>query len=638
MSAIGGIYWFDGNPEAIGFTRQLIADMSRRGPDGQSVCNTGPTVFGHGKLSATLESLTEVQPLSSEDQRLLLTWDGRLDNRDELLRVLSSFSPGRNAPDSELVLAAYRNWGDQCIKHLHGDFAFAIWDQPDQRLFCARDRVGARPFYFVRTSRFFAFASEAEVLAKLPGVDVEANPDWIISMFVPDFERCIDHRSSWLDPIQSLGAGETLSVTAGAEPKIACYWHLEPIEPGFRFNEHEVVEQFDELLQRSVSRRLRSDTEPALMLSGGLDTTGIVAALVRDTSVADQSIHGFSLVGAGNSVDLEMPAIRELARSRVLDPRFCELPDLTGCGGLEALASLAWDSDHAHPIDNSVLLPMLMFRKAAAQGKRVMLHGASGDLVNYTPTHYGSYLIKAGKWGQAWAESKAASQNNPYLINQSAVKIFLNDLARSARIRLPVRNWRARRAYPGEEILQPELKDRVQFHSRMEAYYAACRNNALDDVPRVHVNVLQSLSMRIGLEAYDRVASRFGIEARDPWADPELLQFMVSLPMHWRTRHGWSKYLLRASLKDEFTERVVWRKDKQHLGTQLLGRLVNATQGMSGDGGASDSSLYGYLAPSGVASNTNDWHNQRNLKARDTIIWVKTLELWLARLGEGDRQ
>ncbi len=189
MSAIAAVLRFHGEPARRGETERLIAAMSARGPDGAVTWQSGGVALGHGMLHGTPESVAEVQPLVAADGRFRMIWDGRLDNRDELRRELDLHRiVPRDDSDPELVLQMFVLHGDRTPARLLGDFAFAVWDAVEQRLFCARDHVGARPFYYVFNDDFFALASEDEALLVLPDVSCEPCEDRLIYALVPSFD------------------------------------------------------------------------------------------------------------------------------------------------------------------------------------------------------------------------------------------------------------------------------------------------------------------------------------------------------------------------------------------------------------------------------------------------------------------
>src|SRR5262245_5040761 len=149
MSAIVGIYHLDGRPVARTDLERMVTILAHRGPDGAGMWYEGAIGLGHRMLWTTPESLGEKPPLVSRSGDFVLSADARIDNRDELIGSLDFVAYGpREVTDSELILAAHEKWGEHCPKRLVGDFAFSIWDRPRQKLFCARDPVGVKPFYY----------------------------------------------------------------------------------------------------------------------------------------------------------------------------------------------------------------------------------------------------------------------------------------------------------------------------------------------------------------------------------------------------------------------------------------------------------------------------------------------------------
>ena len=164
MSAICGIFHFDGKPIA-NLIESMMSSMDYWGPDGSGVWREDSVALGHLMLHSTPESLHEKLPIKRQTDDIVITAQTRIDNRDELFRALGIHHPDRNnMPDSQLILKAYDKWGEECPDYLLGDWAFAIWDPRQIRLFIARDHHGNTALYWYHTSRFFAFASSLKGL------------------------------------------------------------------------------------------------------------------------------------------------------------------------------------------------------------------------------------------------------------------------------------------------------------------------------------------------------------------------------------------------------------------------------------------------------------------------------------------
>ena len=199
MSGIFGIIHRDGKPVAPANLERMRDAMAHRGPDGSEIRVDGEVGLGQLMLCSTLESLDETLPWKDPESGLVITADARLDNRGELKSKLPVGADSSAIPDSQLILAAYKRWGEACVDHLLGDFAFAIWDPRRKRLFCARDRMGASPFCYVEKDHYIAFASEPEALLRLPGVAGRPNENLVAHIFVPAFENRGDDRSWYRD-------------------------------------------------------------------------------------------------------------------------------------------------------------------------------------------------------------------------------------------------------------------------------------------------------------------------------------------------------------------------------------------------------------------------------------------------------
>src|SRR4028118_115937 len=177
MSAIVGLYNLDGRSIERSAVEQMVAALAHRGPDGAGVWSEGAVGLGHCMLWTTPESLHEKLPLVDKSRDLTITADARIDNREELMEQLGITAEAHGeVSDSQLVLAAYGKWGEDCPQHLLGDFAFVIWDGAKQQLFCARDHFGVKPFYYhYAADKRFAFATEIKALLGLPEVPRQLN-------------------------------------------------------------------------------------------------------------------------------------------------------------------------------------------------------------------------------------------------------------------------------------------------------------------------------------------------------------------------------------------------------------------------------------------------------------------------------
>ena len=213
MSGIAGVYYLDGRTVDSADLERMVDILAHRGPDGAAVWCEGSAGLGHRMLHTTPESLHEELPLVSAYGDLALTADARIDNRGELLSALRIDRPHEEVCDSELIIEAYKKWGERCPERLLGDFAFAIWDGRNRRLFCARDHMGVKPFYYYRSYRLFAFASEIKALLCLPDVPHKLNEVQIADYLLDNYYE--DKAVTFYEGILRLPPAHVTSVSHG---------------------------------------------------------------------------------------------------------------------------------------------------------------------------------------------------------------------------------------------------------------------------------------------------------------------------------------------------------------------------------------------------------------------------------------
>ena len=172
MSAITGIFYRNGRDVNLDQINKMNDSLSYRGNDGSGVCLDGSVALGHQMLHTTKESILEKLPFKDENSGIIITADARIDNRDELASTLK-LENNSKVPDSLFILKAYQKWGEQCPEKLLGDFAFVIWD--NQKIFCARDHIGVKPFYYYLSNNAFFFASEIKALLTNPEIKYQIN-------------------------------------------------------------------------------------------------------------------------------------------------------------------------------------------------------------------------------------------------------------------------------------------------------------------------------------------------------------------------------------------------------------------------------------------------------------------------------
>lgn len=512
MSGIAGLLSLDGRPVDGGVLNRLTAFMAFRGPDAQETWNGGRVGFGHTMLRTTLESRRERQPLALGDD-LWIVADARVDGRSELCRKLRSCGRDcrQDASDAELILHAYRAWGDECVRHLIGDFAFAIWDAPRERLFCARDHFGVKPFFYARVGDCLVFSNTLNCVREHPHVSDELNDRAIVDFLLLGMNQ--DDSSTAFAGIARLPPAHRMSWSGGTL-RVDRYWHL-PTEGHLRYrSERDYVDQFTEHLNAAVSDRLRGN-RIGILMSGGLDSTSIAATArallsgrhevhelraytgVYDRLFADQERHFSGLAADALGIPIHYLAADDHAlfegwrRGELAPPE----PDI------DPLATVYLDLARQ-------ILPDC----------RVVLTGLDGDALLGENANAGrgpiyksaSFARRAARMG--W---RALSQGRWPRLNLRA---------RLARM-LP---GSATKPFACPPWLKPDLIEQFDLPARWGAAWAGKTPRGCSH-PEAH-RVLTAPLLGDVLESYDPGRVGVPIEARHPLLDLRVVEYVLSLP------------------------------------------------------------------------------------------------------------
>lgn len=310
MSTIFGI--FDRTGEVLKkSTIQSIEDiLSYWEPDSRGRWEDGPIALGHLMLWNTPESTLEFLPrsINLKHHNLVITIDARLDNREVLSEQLEMTDlPLEKITDSEFVLAAYQKWGEECPKYLLGDFAFVIWDEKKQHLFCVRDHIGIKPFYYHLSDDLFIFSNDERGLIAHDGISKKYN-DRSIAMCLKGDIGFHDEQNTLFEEIQKLPAATCMTISKKFSSKTD-YWDTNNITE-LHYDTHEAyVKKLQELLYSAVKVRLRTIYPVASHLSGGIDSTSVSILAARELRTKGQSLYAFNWV--------ELP-------DDEYDPNYCE--------------------------------------------------------------------------------------------------------------------------------------------------------------------------------------------------------------------------------------------------------------------------------------------------------------------------
>lgn len=380
MSGIAGIVNFDGAPIDRDLLWRMTESMTFRGPDARQIQSEGPAGLGHTLLRTTSESQSEQQPLTL-DNKVWFTGDVRLDGRRDLIAKLK-LSDMLN--DAELILHAYTTWQDDCVKHLIGDFAFAIWDSPRQQLFCVRDQLGVRQFFYSYVNKTFIFSNTLNSLRHHPLVTRKLNELAIGDFLV--FGLNHDPATTIFADIQRLPKAHTLLVTRDGI-RINEYW-TPTTSPVRHKTDTDYIARFNELLTKAVEDRLRTKNVSILM-SGGLDSSAIAAVARKSVEV-----NAYCVVYDSAFRDDEGKYASAVAENLDIPLEFLKGNEINQQGGWTSIGAAPEPFD----VDPIYLVSSDLLRRSSSQS-RVALTGWDGDtFLTETPRHSFTHSLKTGNF------------------------------------------------------------------------------------------------------------------------------------------------------------------------------------------------------------------------------------------------
>ena len=570
MSAVAGLYRTDGRPVNRHEVDRMVLALAHRGPDGTGAWSGGPVALAHGALWTTPESRGEPQPLASAACNVIVA-DARLDNRLDLLAALGlSGSAAGEIGDSELILRAYERWGDGCAAKLIGDFAFAIWDSQNQALFCARDHVGVKPFYYHHSSSAFLFASEIKALLTSPIVPYRLDQSRVADFLVGLFD---DPAGTFYRDIYRLPAGHTLTVTRSGM-RIRSYWSLDSTREIVLGSDEAYAEAFRECFTEAVRCRLRSSHPVGCLLSGGLDSSSIVAMARQLRGGSGAPLDTFT----GIFPSLSPTDLRKIDERPYADAVVAQ-------GGLEAhyvrgdlvsplteVDRVLWHLDEGFAAPN-LYLNWALYGAARERGVRTLLDGIDGDTTVSHGLENLPALARTGRLGALGRELRALSHRHGVSVRSLFWQLTVQPLI-PVSLRVGVRRLRGRDAtYLDHTIIKPEFAKRTGVEERLAANEREQARPA-QSAREAHARAMRSGLIPYALEVADKTSAAFGVEARYPFFDRRLMEFCLALPADQKLRGGWSRLVMRRAMDGLLPESVRWRSSKATLAPNFKRRLL----------------------------------------------------------------
>jgi asparagine synthase (glutamine-hydrolysing) len=530
--------WVEFNGQAQSLPRDLAGQHAERAPR---------VALAHRRLAIIDLSPAGRQPMSDAAQRYWITYNGEVYNYIELRRELESLGYSfRSGTDTEVILAAYTEWGADCLSRFNGMWAFAIWDAKERTLFCARDRFGVKPFYYYWNGKQFMFASEIKALLANRQVPRTLNDQVILDYLL---SGSMDHLpgQTFLAEIQQLLPAHYLILKDGAL-RAYQYWQLQPSPEPLPITE-ELDERCRELILDAARLRLRSDVPVGGTLSGGIDSATLTCLI--DQRLADQTYHVFSAQFHGHQHD-ESQYVRDV----MAQARHLELHETTPSARqlLDELPQLFWHQEEPFG-DTSIYAHYCLMRLTRQQGVKVILTGQGADEVF---GGYGSYyraflghLLRKGRIGGLRREIRARSSisgEKPLSLQLASIYHALPSSLRT--------HVQSLALYQRSDWINPDFKRRITRQrfdavppgwSRFNWYLA---------------EAISKWSIPHLVHHDDRNSMAFSIESRAPYLDYRLAQLLFSTADEAKISNGRMKVLLRRASQGIIPQSITARNDK----------------------------------------------------------------------------
>lgn len=561
MCGIAGIYGMQGQPIDFDDVKAMCDVLIHRGPNDEGFFVDDRIGMGMRRLSV-IDLATGQQPVSNQSGSVQVVMNGEIYNYQELRQELKArghmFS---TSGDTEVIVHLYEEYGVECVHKLRGMFAFSLWDSNRQRLILVRDRLGKKPLYYGEFDGRLIYASEIKSLLQLPYVDRELNWSSVGHLFsfltTPPTESIIAG-------IKKLAPGHMLIMDTGKSPVLSCYWDVN-FAPDHTRNEQDTVSALRETLQESVRLRMRSDVPYGAFLSGGVDSSAVVAMMTRETS---QPVKTFS-IGFSEKAYNEAPYARQVAKALGTDHHELILePDV-----LDILDDLVWYLDE--PFGDSSAIPTYMVSKMAAEHVTVALSGDGGDEIF---AGYDKYLKE---------QKERRRDRIPYPVRKTLGAIgagmkegmkgrnFLRHIALEGQERyLDAGTMFGRDAQRG--LFKAEAAERI-LATDLLAYKRNCLDRQNDHWLSAvqYTDIKNYLPLDI-MTKVDRMSMAHSLEARSPLLDHKLVEFAATIPPEMKLHHGNTKYILKQAMRGILPDSIIDRRKQGFavpLGTWFRGEM-----------------------------------------------------------------
>lgn len=567
MCGIAGICQVDASPltpEAGQWVKAMTDRMSHRGPDGEGQWSSGPVCLGHRRLSI-IDLSGGGQPMHSADGQMTVTFNGEIYNYAELKEQLTALGGQfQTSSDTEVILEGYRIWGPDCLARFDGMFAFALWDNQQRRLFCARDRFGKKPFFYTVQQGRLYFASELTGIEQLRHLSLTMDPQAVMRYLAYEY---VPTPHSVYTEVQSLPPSHMLLLQDG-NLSISRYWDMPMPDESDKRSDNELCEELRFLLSRAVRRRMVSDVPLGVFLSGGIDSSIVAGLMARQSSTAIKTFSiGFSEASYDESryARIVAKAFATDHHERVLSAEECA----------DTLPGIISRMDV--PMADASVAPTWLLSGVTREKVTVALGGDGADELWAGYEHYIGF--KVAQWYNAAPSALRKGIIEPlaqllpssagYINPRLAVATFLRAAHAPAWQRVQTM-LTAFTPDMQESILDSAFKAQQPGFLAPEVLFAPTREhydhwqpqNAATPLARAfHVYARQFMLDDI-LVKVDRCSMLHSLEVRAPFLDKDAAEFAARLPVS-RKLHGFKrKWLLKKAFAELLPDEILYRNKR----------------------------------------------------------------------------
>lgn len=559
MCGIAGIFRTQqGDLEAL---RSEIGNMNRsqahRGPDDQGVwiSSDGKLGLGHTRLSILDLSPAGHQPMVS-DSGTAIVFNGEIYNFRELKKLVPEY-PFRSDSDTELILALYEKLGEKCIEHLNGMFSFAIWNPRTKQVFAARDRIGKKPFYYYYDENRLVFASEVRALLEVPGITGELDHRALYDFLT--FGFCPPPRTMFRN-IMKLEPGTCITIDQDLRTNTRCYW--EPVCLDLPEDEDEIVQRMQEQLLRSIDWRLVSDVPVGVFLSGGVDSTGLLA-LAKERG--HQGLRSFSISFAGQPAYDEAGIARKSAKRFGLEHYE---KTVTSKDMIEMMNVVAGVFDE--PMSDPTCIPIYFLSQMAREsGTKVVLTGDGPDELLLGYRNWQKYL-GIYPWFRNLQKLPGFFKKGLELVSKLANSPKTTEIFHRARQNHEL-FWGNAPSFRESEKLGFFTDDFARESSSWDSH-DAIRNlrqeyDRIYDEKALDGNWMSYVGLRFVIPNFymhraDRLGMHHSIEIRNPYLDYHFVDTCLSLKASWKVKKRVGKYIFKKVFENQLDHEILYARKR----------------------------------------------------------------------------